>query len=102
MIFHFNTLIVLEDNILFVGTVPFILEPTELLDIDFLTVRLFMYMHSMHFQLFSSLEGNKLLIKTIFFHTDVMSHLEMNFEVKVVLVVAVPILRTADIADDVL
>ena len=58
---------------------PFILETTELLDIDFLIVILLVNVHAMDFQFLCGLKGDEFLIETVFFHTDVMGHLEMGF-----------------------
>jgi hypothetical protein len=102
LIFHINTLVVLEYNIFVVEIVPLILKAAELLDIDFLVVGLLVNVHAMDFEFLGGLEGDEFLVETVFFHTDVMGHLEMGFKVVVVLVVTVLMLGAAYVTYDVL
>lgn len=80
----------------------FILEPTELLNIDLFAIGLIVNSHLVNFQLISSFECNELSIETFLFRAEVMGHFEMVLKVVIILVVTVFILRAADVARDVL
>ena len=56
----------------------------------------------MDFEFLGGLEGDEFLIKAVLFHTDVMCHLEMGFQIVVVLVVTVLVLGATHITCNVL
>jgi hypothetical protein len=103
LVLHVDALLVLDDDDLVVGVVPLVLEPAQLLDVDLLAREpLVVHLHAMQAQFLGIPEGDELLGEAVLVVADVVRDLEVHLHAVVVLVVAVLLLRAANVAEDVL
>ena len=99
LILHIDAFFVLNDDYLIISIVALILEATQLLYIYlFITESLIMHLQPMKLHLLSVLKGDKLFLKAILIIAQVMRHPEVYLQTVVVLIVAVLLLLSADIA----